>query len=96
MIAKALADFKEYAVRVEMPGRLLRSNGFAESGKVVSWPVRSEFFLTEDYRMEAVSVAPNLWAWIISGLFILFVGAGIANSKIKRARQRRTPFIQSN
>jgi hypothetical protein len=76
-------DFREYSVRIVMPGKLTGSNGFFDSCKVLLWPVRSDYFTTETYEMWAESVVPNSWAWIISGLFVAFVLSGFL-IKLKR------------
>lgn len=70
-------DFKEYSVRIAMPGKLTGTNGFIDSSKVLVWPVKSDFFQTEPYEMWAESKIPNVWAWIVSGLFLVFVATGV-------------------
>ncbi len=82
-VDKVLADFKEYSVKIDMPGRLVETNGFPDSSRVVLWPVRSEFFLAEPYEMWAVSRVSHPWAWIVSALFVLFVIAGYIVKKRK-------------
>jgi len=82
-VDKVLADFKEYSVRINMPGKLVKTNGFSDNSRVVLWPVRSEFFLAEPYEMWAVSRVAHPWAWIVSALFVLFVLKGII-VKIKK------------
>ena len=69
-------SFSHYTVRTIMPGKLTGTNGFIDSAGVLLWPVRSDFFLTEQYEMHAESKIPNIWAWIVSGLFLLFTGLG--------------------
>ena len=71
-------DFKSYTVRSVMPGKNTDTNGFIDSAGFLLWPVNSDFFLTEPYIMRAESKTPNLWAWLVSGLFLLFVITGIA------------------
>jgi len=75
-------SFKPYTVRAIMPGKLTGTNGFIDSAGFLLWPVNSDFFLTEPYKMEAESKTPNRWAWIVSGLFLLFVVTGIIIKKI--------------
>lgn len=70
-------DFRNYDVRIVMPGRVTGSNGFIDSVKALLWPVKSDYFLTQTYEMWAESKVPNSWAWIVSALFVLFVFAGI-------------------
>jgi hypothetical protein len=77
-------NFKEYSVRIEMPGKLTGTNGFIDSSKVLLWPVKSDYFLTEPYEMWAESKMPNMWAWIVSGLFLVFVLTGVILRLIKR------------
>jgi hypothetical protein len=72
-----LVDFKEYTVRAVMPGKLTATNGIVDSSGMLLWPVRSDYFLTRTYEMWAESKNPNSWAWVISGLFLVFVFTGI-------------------
>ena len=68
-----------------MPGKLTGTNGFIDSTRNLLWPVKSDFFLTEQYEMWAESKTTNVWAWIVSGLFLVFVFTGII---IKRKSRR--------
>jgi hypothetical protein len=77
-------NFKEYSVRIVMPGKLIGTNGFIDSTQVLLWPVKSDFFLTEPYEMWAESKIPNRWAWIVSGLFLVFVLSGVIMRVIKK------------
>jgi hypothetical protein len=77
-------SFAGYSVRISMPGTLTASNGFADSSKILIWPVTDEYFFADDYEMWAESKEPNLWAWIASGAFVLFVLTGIIIRKKKR------------
>jgi len=82
--SKILLDFKEYSVRIVMPGKLIGTNGFIDSSHALLWPVKSEYFLTEPYEMWAESRIPNLWAWIVSGVFLIFVLTGVLIKVIKK------------
>lgn len=77
-------DFKDYSVRFVMPGKLIGTNGFVDSSQVLLWPVTSTYFLTEPYEMWAESKIPNTWAWIVSGLFLVFVLTGVIMRVIKK------------
>ena len=77
-------NFKEYSVRIVMPGKLTGTNGFIDESKVLLWPVRSDYFLSQNYVMWAQSKVPNIWAWIVSGIFVLFVLTGITIRVIKK------------
>ncbi len=77
-------SFKPYTVKTIMPGRLTGTNGYIDSAGVLLWPVDSDYFLTEQYKMHAESKIPNLWAWIVSGLFLLFVCTGIILRKKRK------------
>jgi hypothetical protein len=80
-----LVDFKNYSVQIAMPGNLTGTNGFIDSSKVLLWPVKSDYFLTENYEMWAESKTRNTWAWIVSGLFLVFVISGVIIRRIKKA-----------
>jgi hypothetical protein len=84
LIDNFLTEFNEYSVRTVMPGKLTGTNGFADSSKVLLWPVNSDFFLSQSYEMWAESKVSNIWAWVISGLFLLFVLTGIIFRIIKK------------
>lgn len=72
-INRLLADFRDYTLRTIMPGKVTEMNGMIDSSGVLMWPVKSDYFLTQTYEMKAVSKVPNIWAWIVSGVFISFV-----------------------
>jgi hypothetical protein len=67
-----------------MPGKLTGTNGYIDSAGILLWPVDSDYFLTEQYKMQAESKIPNKWAWIVSGLFLLFVFTGIILKKKRK------------
>jgi hypothetical protein len=81
---KLLADFREYSVRIVMPGKLIGTNGFIDSSQILLWPVKADYFMTEPYEMWAESKVPNVWAWIVSGVFLIFVLSGVIVRIIKR------------
>jgi hypothetical protein len=81
---KVLGDFKDYSVRIMMTGKLIGTNGFIDSSQVLLWPVSGDYFLTEPYEMWAESKMPNIWAWIVSGFFLLFVFTGVILRIIKK------------
>jgi hypothetical protein len=83
-VENILIDFKDYTVMSVMPGKLTATNGFIDSSGVVLWPVKSDFFLTQDYEMWAESKSQNKWAWVLTGIFILFVLTGVI---LKRKRK---------
>jgi hypothetical protein len=70
-------NFSGYSVQVKMPGKLTGTNGFPDNNKMLLWPVRSEFFLTQDYQMWAESKVQNVWAWVVTGIFVFFVFTGL-------------------
>jgi hypothetical protein len=72
-----LLDFKDYSVRIIMPGKVIGTNGFIDKTDVLLWPVKSDYFMTEPYEMWAESKVVNTWAWAITGAFILFVIIGL-------------------
>jgi hypothetical protein len=77
-------NFKDYSVRIVMPGKVIGTNGFIDKTDVLLWPVKSDFFMTEPYEMWAESKVINTWAWIITGTFLLFVLAGLVLRIIKK------------
>jgi hypothetical protein len=81
---KFTIDFRDYSLKIMMPGKLIGTNGFIDSSKVLLWPVVSDYFFTEPYEMWAESKTPNTWAWIVSGLFLAFVLTGVTLRIIKK------------
>lgn len=77
-------NFKDYTSRTVMPGKLTETNGFVDSLGILLWPVRSDYFLTEPYEMYSESKVLNKWAWVISGLFVVFVSIGIIIRKKRK------------
>ncbi|HER09593.1 MAG TPA: hypothetical protein ENO20_11865 [Bacteroides sp.] len=79
-----------YTIEIRMPGRIIASNGYAGTGqetgggKYMLWSVSGEYFLTEPYEMWVESQVSNYWTWIVTGLFVLFVIAGLV------VRRRKT------
>jgi hypothetical protein len=79
-----LPDCRDYSVRIVMPGRLTGTNGYIDSSMNLVWPVSADLFTADDYVMWAESKTPNIWAWIVSGLFLAFVVTGIILRKRSR------------
>jgi hypothetical protein len=77
-------NFDDYTLRIVMPGELIGANGFTDSTGIMQWPVKSDFFITEPYVMWAESKTPNKWAWIVTGIFLLFVIAGIIFRSLRK------------
>lgn len=70
-------SFVKYNMKFIMPGKVIATNGFIDSSGVITWPVKADYFLTTPYEMWAESKTTNPWTWIVSGLFLLFVIAGL-------------------
>jgi hypothetical protein len=70
-------SFKEYSEKFVMPGKVIGTNGFLDSAGVVLWPVKDDCFFTAPYEIWAESKVTNIWAWVVSGLFFLFVITGL-------------------
>ena len=81
---KFFVDFREYTLKTLMPGKLTSATGMIDSSGMVIWPVKSDYFLTQPYVMKAESKILNRWAWILSGLFLLFVLTGILFRKSRK------------
>lgn len=84
VLDKLLIDFSGFDQRIIMPGKLIGGNGFADSAGIQRWSVSSDFFMTEPYVIYAESKVTNWWAWIVSGIFILFVISGIIFRKMQK------------
>jgi hypothetical protein len=76
-------EFQDYSVRFKMPGTLLTTNGFPGKDGEILFKVKNEFFLTQPYSMWAESRITNNWAWVASGIFLLFVIIGLIIRMLK-------------
>jgi hypothetical protein len=83
-VKRYLIDFISYSVRIVMPGKLTGTNGYVDSTRNLLWPVKSDFFMADRYEMWAESKTTNVWAWIVSGVFLIFVATGIIIKKRSR------------
>ena len=77
--------FEDYSVRTLMPGKLVATNGFIDQNGEILWPAKMKFFLVQPYEMWAESKTSNTWAWVVSGLFLLFVITGLVFRIIKKS-----------
>lgn len=73
-----------YLIQTIMPGELIATNGFVDEDRNVLWEVKGDVILSADYEMWAESKTGNLWAWIITGIFVLFVISGFIVRIFKR------------
>jgi hypothetical protein len=76
--------FSEYSVCIKMPGEVIGTNGYIDSAEILLWPVKQDFFQTENYEMWAESKMTNRWAWMITGIFVLFVVTGLVIRVIRK------------
>lgn len=74
---RSLVHFSNYIQRAVMPGKLIGTNGFIDSSGVLMWPVKSDYFLTEPYEMWVESKTTNKWTWVVTGVILLSVIAGL-------------------
>ena len=81
-LSRILVDYKDYSLKIIMPGKLIATNGYIDSSRNILWPVKSDYYLTDRYEMWAESRTPNIWAWFVSGIFLVFVIAGIVIKKL--------------
>jgi hypothetical protein len=84
-------DFRNYSLRIVMPGKLIATDGYIDSTRNLLWAVKSDFFITDQYEMWAESRTTNIWAWIVSGIFLVFVFAGILIKKRPVIKYRPKP-----
>ncbi len=71
-----------YDMEIRMPGRIIASNGYADTnpesngGGGILWTVQGDYFFLKTYEMWVESKVSNYWAWIVTGIFVLFVITG--------------------
>lgn len=79
-----------YNLEIQMPGKIIESNGYAETDnkvdgeKGILWTVSGMHYLTEDYEMWAESRVNNYGLWMLTAAFILFVFIGLLRFKMKK------------
>jgi len=78
--------FNEYTSNVDMPGLIISTNSQNIEGNMVTWDFGLLQFLLMDHEMTVESRIINIWAFVISGLFILVLIAGILAGIIRRRR----------
>ncbi len=66
-------SFKDYTMQIVMPEKIKSSNGYLMPGGEVSWPVKGELFLTDDYTMWAETKEVNYWAIFLTALILLII-----------------------
>lgn len=81
---RLLSDFDNYTVRTSMPGKLVATNGFADSAGFVLWPVKSDYFFAQTYEMWAESKKKNPAEWIITVVFTGLILAGFTLKYLKK------------
>jgi hypothetical protein len=72
-----------YDMEIRMPGRIIATNGYADTNPEsngdggILWTVQGDYFFLETYEMWVESKISNYWAWIVTGIFVLFVITGL-------------------
>ncbi len=67
----------KYMMQTVMPGELIATNGYIDENDNVVWEVEGDVILSTDYDMWAESKQRNTWAWIVTGVFLVFVISGL-------------------
>ena len=76
-------DAEQYDMEIRMPGIVIGSNGYIVSLEDsvqtggMQWTVSADYFFSGDYVMWVESRVRNVYAWVISGIFLLFVITGL-------------------
>lgn len=79
MITPALFSNKiEYNLLI--PGKVLNTSALIMSGDTLKWQLETTKMITDDYILEAQSRKSNVWAFVITGLFILLTFSGIVHN----------------
>jgi len=73
----------KYMIQTVMPGQLIATNGYIDDSGNVVWEVEGDVMLSTDYDMWAESKERNTWAWIVTGVFVLFVMTGLILKALK-------------
>ena len=78
---------ESYTMQLEMPGELLWFAGQGVINDHPEWKVDNESFWVEDCLIAARSRVLNLWAVIVSGIFVLLVTVGLVRWGFLRLRK---------
>lgn len=82
-ISEKVWSAQKYDMEIKMPGIITGTNGYssviADSTSTVGiiWTVDANYFFSQTFEMWVESRINNYWAWIASGIFILFVLTGL-------------------
>lgn len=66
-------NVKSYTLKTILPGRLKSGNGCIAPVGEVSWQVRGELFLFDDFEFWAESYRHNLWTYIVTCVLLTIV-----------------------
>lgn len=77
-------SFREYTMKISMPDRIISTNGYLFSSGEVTWPVRGELFLSDDYVMQVTSRRTNYWAVLITLLLPVILLAALRGGLMKK------------
>jgi len=72
----------DYGMEIRMPGRIVASNGYADTQSDsascggILWTVSGDYFLNQPFEMWVESQVNNYWAWAVTFVFVLFVFSG--------------------
>ncbi|MCP4312145.1 MAG: hypothetical protein GY790_12840 [Bacteroidetes bacterium] len=82
-------EAESYDLEIRMPGTIIGSNGYplgtdeAVAPTGMLWTVSGDYFFVDDYTMWVESKIPNHYAWIISGIFLVFAITGLIRFRRK-------------
>ena len=62
-----------YTNSVELPGLILDTNSDKIEGSRISWKFASDQLRIGEYMMKAESRVTNVWAFIITGILVVFI-----------------------
>ena len=77
-------SFKSYTMKTVLPLKAISSNGYTMPGGEIAWPVKGEFFLTEDYIMWAETRDINYRAIFLTALALIVIPLEIRNHSRKQ------------
>lgn len=69
---------------LEMPGKLITANTSLREGEMLYWKVDAYRLLPSDYILTAQSRIPNIWAFVVTGIFGLLALCGLLYSRRRK------------
>ena len=72
---------KDLNYRLEMPGKILKTNSKHVDNNQLNWRINAYRFALTDYEIYAQSRKANIWAFLLSGIIVALAGYSFFRKK---------------